>query len=199
MGSPAHRRWAGGRVTCVVGVVDPGVGVTLGADSCSGGGDASTSILTPKLYKLSPFVAFGFTTSWRFGQILGHHLQINAGCPPDPFEWVVAEFVKAMREALDEHGHLKKENSREEGGSLLVAVADRLFGVVDDFGVVEYGQVDACGDGFAAATGAMRAAKKISPEMEATEVAKIGLIVAAQTRAYVRAPFNYETTVVDVT
>lgn len=89
------------------------------------------------------------------GQILRFHVQAPA-IKGDEYAWAVRDFIPVVRAAFKEHGYAKVENAREEGGTFLLAVRDRLFAVHDDFQVAETDwDFDACGCGWAYALGAL--------------------------------------------
>ncbi len=106
-------------MTCIVGVATRGEGVVLGADTLAGNSDSWIQVASPKLYKPRPWLAFGFTTSWRFGQILGHELDLPAADEPvrgeDVLDWVVRTLVPAMRSALKEAGFATREERTRRG------------------------------------------------------------------------------------
>jgi hypothetical protein len=131
---------------------------------------------------------FGFTTSFRMGQLLRYSLR-----PPTPagdiHKFMATTFVDAVRDCLKGGGWSKKDSDREEGGTFLVGVAGRLFGVYSDYqigeGVDGYMAVG-CGDqaalGSLHATAALRVAPKrrVLMALEAAERLSVG----------VRAPFH---------
>lgn len=85
-------------------------------------------------------IAFGFTTSYRMGQILKYHTKI----PPYPFkepaplyEWMVTQFIPSFIHSLEEHKWIEKEKDRVRGGQILVGIGPKLFQIDNDFQVIE--------------------------------------------------------------
>lgn len=142
-------------MTCVVGIARPGKGALIAFDSLAGGSGTYSIRRDPKGAKITPWFAFGFTTSYRFGQILAHHLNLGKK-PDDPYDWAVRELVPKARELLTTHGWLKTENGREEAGEAIIAVRDRVFSLQADFQIAERGDgYAACGSGEDFALGAL--------------------------------------------
>jgi ATP-dependent protease HslVU (ClpYQ) peptidase subunit len=144
-------------VTCIVGLRHRGH-VYLGGDSAGVAGMSLTVRADEKVFRTGPYV-MGFTTSFRMGQLLRYKLE-----PPAPTEgldrFMVTTFVDAVRSCLSDGGWLKKESSKEEGGTFLVGVAGELFAVYSDFQVGRAAdEYDAVGCGADLAKGAMHATR----------------------------------------
>lgn len=83
---------------------------------------------------------FGFTTSFRMGQIL-----MYCGLPicdrKDEYEYMVRDLVPCLIKAFGEGGFLrvyeKDEKDQKKGGTFIVAFRGRLFIIEDDFQVAE--------------------------------------------------------------
>lgn len=173
-------------MTCVVGIANPGRGSLVAFDSLSGSNGTYRIRRDPKGAKLAPWLAFGYTTSYRFGQILAHYLTVGVK-PEDPYEWAVREFVPEMRRVLGEHGWLKTENGREDAGTVVVACRDRVFTIHDDFQVaeLEFGYA-ACGSGEYHAYGALHALRGETPRRQAIRA----LEAAEAGSVWVRRPWH---------
>lgn len=145
-------------MTCIVGIRTDS-GVLLGGDLQGTSGLDSIDRVDGKVFNLSPQVAFGFTSSYRMGQILRFHVE----CPlhaedSDEYRWAVTKFIPAVRVAFTEHGYKRKENEVESGGTFLLAIRARLFKIHSDFQVGERADgFDACGSGEDYALGAFHA------------------------------------------
>jgi hypothetical protein len=130
-------------LTCIVGITD-GRRVVLGADSAGVSGYSMTIRADEKVFHNGEFV-IGFTTSFRFGQILRY-----AFLPPDIDTWDVrkymaTDFVNAARRAFQDGGHLQHTSKGdEECGTCLIGVRGQLFAMHDDF------QICVPADGFLA-------------------------------------------------
>src|SRR5438105_2658717 len=124
----------GARMTAIVGLVDSGI-VYIGGDSAGASGWSLTVRADAKVFFNAGYL-FGFTTSYRMGQLIRYALQ-----PPEPARdlerFMATTFIDAIRTCLKEGGWAKKDNDREEGGTFLVGVRGRLFTVYDDYQVAE--------------------------------------------------------------
>lgn len=183
-------------MTCIVGVKTTS-GVMLGGDTLGVSGYDGTVRADGKVFNLTGQVACGFTSSYRMGQILEHHVTV----PPfkrgeDLFAWAVREFVPAVRDAFKEHGYTKVDNNRESSGAFLLAVRDRLFRVEDDFQVAEAADgFDSCGCGQSYALGAIEALRH-QPQFKSKpqEVLRGALAIAAKFSIGVGGPFTFAET-----
>ncbi|WP_305784202.1 hypothetical protein [Symbioplanes lichenis] len=128
-------------MTAIVGV-EQGGRVFIGGDSAGVSGYSLTVRADEKVFRKDKYL-FGFTTSFRMGQLLRYSLTLPK--PAGDLEaFMSTVFVDALRECLKTGGWARKENDREEGGTFLVGVKGRLFTVHDDY------QVAQAADGFAA-------------------------------------------------
>lgn len=123
-------------MTCIVGVAHGGA-VIIGGDSAGVAGWSLTVRKDAKVFRRGP-MAFGFTTSFRMGQILRYSLKVPDhpdGMAED--EYMATRFVDAVRESLKDGGYASKDNEREEGGHFLVGYRGRVFHVGGDYQVGE--------------------------------------------------------------
>ncbi len=172
-------------MTAIVGLVYEG-GVYVGGDSAGVSGLNLTVRADTKVFHNGPYL-FGFTTSFRMGQLIHHALT-----PPKPRRslerFMSTTFIDAVRACLKDGGWARKENDREEGGTFLVGVRGRLFVIHEDY------QVGQAADGFAAvgcgdqvALGALYATA--GTDMGPRRRVKLALRAAERFSAGVRAPF----------
>lgn len=175
-------------MTCIVGLVAGGK-VFIGGDSVGIDDWNRVSRVDRKVFRNDGFV-MGFTTSYRMGQLLRYSLK-----PPavkdgqDLMEYMVVDFVGALRTTLKEGGFAKKENEVEKGGVFLVGFRERLFRIEGDYQVGESADgYDACGWGAMVALGALHATPRAAPRHR--------LIAALKASEYhsrcVRGPFHIE-------
>lgn len=123
-------------MTCVVAIKDSGI-VYMGADSA--GSDLYTirTRIDPKIHKVGAFM-FGFTTSFRMGQLLAHSFTAPDRDPRISVDkFMATSFVDAVRACLKAGGYAGKSNEVESGGTFLVAFEGRVFCVYDDYQVAE--------------------------------------------------------------
>lgn len=174
-------------MTCIVGIVDDGK-VMLGGDSAGVAYMDLTSRADAKVFANGDFV-FGFTSSFRMGQLLRYALAPPKRHPDkDVMAFMVGEFVDAVRACLKAGGFSKKDSEVETGGNFLVGYAGRLFNIGIDYQVAEaMCGYDACGCGDNIALGSLYT----SAGMPAAERLKQALAAAEQHSAGVRGPFNF--------
>jgi len=132
---------------------------------------------------------FGFTTSFRMGQLIRYAMELPRPRPPRKLEaFMATEFVDSLRKCFKDGGWARTEDEREEGGTFLVGVRGRLFTIYGDY------QVASAADGFAAvgcgdqiALGALyaTAATRMKPRARLL----VALRAAERFSAGVRGPF----------
>lgn len=176
-------------MTCIVGIAHNGT-VTLGADSAGTAGYDRTIRKDRKVFTNGNLI-FGFTSSFRMGQLLEFNLTpppINEG--QDPYNYAVRLLIPAIRDTLRLGGWLHTSNGRDEGGVFLVGYRGRLFRIDSDFQVGEsVAGVESVGCGEAYALGAMHALPDAEPKVRL----QAGLDAAATFSAGVAAPFHFVT------
>lgn len=174
-------------MTAIVGLVHEGT-VHLAGDSAGVGGYQLTVRADSKVFRNGPY-AFGFTSSFRMGQILRWSLE--APEPTGDLErFMCTAFVDAVRACLKAGGYAKKDAEREEGGCFLVGVTGRLFMVGSDYQVGEaVDGYDAVGCGDQLALGALYATDGVG--MSPQERLETALEAAERFSAGVRAPFAF--------
>lgn len=172
-------------MTCIVGFVE-GDTIWMGGDSAGVGGYSLTVRADQKVFRNGPMI-FGFTTSFRMGQLLRYSLVVPDRHPDmDVDKFMVTAFIGAVRECLKTHGYAKKENEQESGGTFLVGYSKRIFRVCDDYQVgTALDGYDACGCGEDVARGAMFASEHLDGRSRVLKA----LAAAERCSAGVRGPF----------
>lgn len=163
-------------MTIVVGVVDK-KGVWLAADSKGVSGWDQANRRDKKIF-IKHGIGYGFTSSYRMGQILQYHSEdIKSDLrKEDAHAYVVSCLVPMWRKILQENGYTQINSNREETGTFLVVVDGKLFAVHSDMQVAErVDGFDAVGCGDSYALGAIYAAPQ---NMDNYELAKIGVKAA---------------------
>jgi ATP-dependent protease HslVU (ClpYQ) peptidase subunit len=175
-------------MTCIVGLVEQDK-VIMGADSAGSDGWILLEYGSPKLFRNGEFL-IGFTSSWRMGQLLRYSLRPPVMAPDaDIEEYMVTEFVEAVRTCFKDGGWARKDEEQESGGCFLVGVRGRLFFVDDDY------QVGTLAEGFAAVgSGQMAALGSLftSQGQPASIRVEQALRAAERFTATVRSPFRIE-------
>lgn len=176
-------------MTCIVGLVSDN-SVYIGGDSAGINGHSLTVRADEKVFVNNGFV-FGFTSSFRMGQILRFGFS-----PPkrhydiDLYEYMVTEFVDAVRRRFHDAGFLRIDNSVEEGGTFLVGHEGRLFEINDDFQVGEaLSGYNAVGCGHEIALGALYAIQKTGGIGDPEQAVLYALEASESHSAGVRRPF----------
>lgn len=144
-------------MTCVVGLVHKGR-VYVGVDSSSVQGWTRRESKVSKVFRRGPFL-IGYTTSFRMGQLLEHHLSVPRQTDKmADMTFMVTQFIESARGLLKEKGFSKVEANNESGGQFMVGYRGHLFSIESDFQVGEIRDgYDAIGSGAEFALGAMAA------------------------------------------
>ncbi|WP_160051267.1 hypothetical protein [Nocardiopsis sp. FR26] len=186
-------------MTAIVGLVHDGR-VHLGGDAAAVAGYTLEVRKDPKVFthpqrepgkaEQPDFWAFGYTTSFRMGQILQYGFTPPVLTPNDDLDrFMRTTFVDALRSAFKAAGWARVDSGVEETGQFLVGVHGRLFVVDADYQVGE--PVDgyaAVGCGQALATGALHATRALDQDPE--DRVRTALEAAAYHSAGVCGPFT---------
>jgi ATP-dependent protease HslVU (ClpYQ) peptidase subunit len=174
-------------MTCIAALVD-GKKIYMGADSAGVAGYRLEIRAGRKLFVNNGFL-FGFTSSFRMGQLLRYDFKPPSCKYKDLDRFMVRDFVKAVRKCLSKGGFAQKKDAVESGGTFLVGHKGRLYCIENDFQVGE--TVDGfnavgCGGSYAqAALWALRKSRA-SPQ---TKILR-ALEAAEHFSAGVRRPFH---------
>lgn len=173
-------------MTCIVGLVE-GDTVWIGGDSAGVAGYDLTVRADQKVFRNGDMI-FGFTSSFRMGQLLRYALKVPDHDPRiDVDKWMVTTFIDAVRSCLKEHGWASRSNEHEEGGHFLVGYRGRLFGIEGDYQVgLSVDGFDATGCGEQIARGALF----VNGHLPARERVEQALQAAEHFSAGVRGPFH---------
>jgi ATP-dependent protease HslVU (ClpYQ) peptidase subunit len=176
-------------MTCIVGIVQNGK-VYIGGDSAGVAGYSITVRADEKVFKKGEFI-MGFTTSFRMGQLLRYKLIIPFHKPGvDTYEYMVTEFVEAVRQCLKDGGYSRNNSGEELGGTFLVGYKGELFTIDGDYQVgkslLGY---DAIGCGEDIAKGSMFTSCRLA-DVSPDEILLDALKAAEQFSTGVRGPFT---------
>ncbi len=175
-------------MTCIAAVAHQGV-VFMGADSAGLAGLSLSIRKDPKIYRVGEFL-FGFTSSFRMGQLLGykfsppkHHSEWNSE------RYMATVFIDALRDTLKAGGYARTDNGAEVSGEFLVGYRGRIFRVCSDYQVGENSEpFDSVGCGADLALGALFASSDKTP----VDRVFMALQAAEAFSAGVRRPFRVE-------
>lgn len=127
-------------VTCIA-AVRSGRRVVIGGDSAGVHGYSIVTRADEKVFtRVDPAGekwAFGFTSSFRMGDLLRYKLEIPEVRPGKGGlrEFMVTRFVDALRTCLRTGGWIEKDKDREQGGVFIVAFRGEIFEIHGDFQV----------------------------------------------------------------
>ncbi len=133
-------------------------------------------------------IFMGFTTSFRMGQLLRYSLKPPRRHPDDDInQYMVVDFVNAVRGCLKAGGYASKEDEGESAGTFLVGYQGRLFKIESDYqvGIPEDGYA-AVGSGQDIARGSLFATQGQEPRSRVLTA----LRSAERFNAGVRGPFH---------
>jgi ATP-dependent protease HslVU (ClpYQ) peptidase subunit len=136
-------------MTCIVGLEHEGR-VYLAGDTQGTGGNYKARYTEPKVF-MRGSVGFGYTSSYRFGQILEYILPepVVPNDKKDIPKWLIGTLIPDIKKALKDSGY-------DEGGTCLIAVKGTLWELHDDFCVLRPScGYSAVGSGHEYAKGAM--------------------------------------------
>jgi ATP-dependent protease HslVU (ClpYQ) peptidase subunit len=176
-------------MTCIVGFVKNGK-VYMGADSAGISKIDLTVRKDPKVF-INGSMIFGFTSSFRMGQLLQHSLKIPRHPKGmDSHKFMVTLFVDAVRKCLKTGGCAKSINDEEEAGTFLVGYKGQLYQIDSDYQVgMQAAPFMSVGCGESYALGALYALTGQKLRLEPNEMVEIALRAAEQYSGGVRGPF----------
>jgi len=188
-------------MTCIVGITD-GKNIFVGGDSAGVANLDLTVRADQKVFirtdESGVQWAFGFTTSFRMGQLIQYDLILpkkEKGSRGDLHQFMVKKFIPALRTCLKDGGWQAKDKDREQGGTFVVGVLGKLFFIDGDYQVViPKTSYTAVGSGKNVALGALYAlsGSEQSPKQKIT----IALKAAESFNIGVRGPFKIVNTTV---
>lgn len=173
-------------MTCITGIEHNGK-VWIGGDSAGVGGYDVTVRADEKVFVNGPCL-FGFSTSFRMGQLLRYQLAVPEKPPSmDDNRFVHTLLLEAIRKTLKEFGFAKVENNEETGGFFLLGYAGHLYAIENDYQVGR--SVDpfaACGCGMNYALAVLHTSTLKDPQARIIKA----LQTAEHFSAAVRGPFH---------
>jgi ATP-dependent protease HslVU (ClpYQ) peptidase subunit len=176
-------------MTCIVGLQMTDGTIHMGGDRMGSSGHRCMTRADQKVFLNDGYI-FGFTSSYRMGQIIRYSF-----APPQCDHWdiekfMVLEFIPSIMETFKENNF----GEDDDGGTFLVGYRGRLFKIESDFQVgwlsVPY---NSCGSGETVAYGAMHAMEAHSPNIDYTTKINTALDAASEYNSYVRGPYDIVT------
>lgn len=191
-------------MTCIVALTD-GESVLIGGDSAGTNGHELRLRTDAKVFRSGAW-GFGFTSSFRMGQILRYATELPEpprGADAEELErFMVTDFVEIVRQAFADKGFAKTaryaspalpgltEEGQAIGGTFLVGVAGQVFEIMNDFQVSRPSRpYSAVGKGALTALGALHALE--DADLSLRERAEAALRASEAYCSYVREPFRF--------
>lgn len=173
-------------MTAIVGLTRGG-SVFIGGDSAGVSGLSLSVRADSKVFRNGRYL-FGFTSSFRMGQLIRYSLNLPE--PEDDLNrFMVTKFIDGLRDCLKSGGYARKEEEQELGGTFLVGVRGRLFTIYDDYQVAKaldgYAAVG-CGNDIALGALYATAGRGMRPKARV----RLALTAAERFSAGVRGPFT---------
>jgi len=174
-------------MTCIVGYIDK-EGVYIGGDSAAISSDDLTYNIRSdeKVFQKGDFI-FGFSTSFRMGQLLKYKLRTPAHPKGmDDHQYMATLFIDAVKKCFEDNDY--SDMMGEDGGCFIVGYQGKLYSVLPDYQVAAPKEhYTALGCGELIAMGAMYA----STEKDPIKKIEIALNAAVTFSMGVKPPFNY--------
>jgi len=175
-------------MTCVIGYIADDI-VYIGGDSAGVDGLNVIVRTDEKVFRNGDFL-FGFTTSFRMGQILRYNFQLpkrKENISDD--EYLYGDFIDAILKILKNKHYAKIDNNQIEGGCFLFGYRGKLYNVSSDFQIAKPSEkFDAVGCGRNYALGCLYCLKD-NHEMSILEKIEKALKTAEYFSGGVRSPF----------
>lgn len=121
-------------MTCIVGVEYKNT-VLIGGDIQGTGGNNKVIHTQPKVFNKSG-VVFGYTSSYRFGQLIEHALEepIVPDNITDIYRWLTSVLVPKLHISMKSGWYV--DGDSPEGGNCLIGVKNQLWELQEDWSVL---------------------------------------------------------------
>jgi len=176
-------------MTCIIGYVE-NKKIYIGGDSAGVAGDSLQIRADEKVFKKEEFI-FGFTSSFRMGQLIRYKLEIPKRKEKQNIDdYLYVDFLDAVIKCFKDNYYGKEKDTERFGGTFLFGYRGNLYQVEGDFqiGKSTY-NFDAVGCGFELALGCLYGIcnnKKLNPKEKIIKA----LEAAQEFSAGVRGPFH---------
>ena len=122
-------------MTCIMAIETSDNNVVMGGDKLGSNGFTKTIFTVPKIFKHSGMM-FGYTSTFRFGQIIECVLDDNKMYPPTPdgendttYKWLVRVFIPKLKSTL-------KSEDYSNGGNAIIVINNQVWELQNDFSVL---------------------------------------------------------------
>lgn len=179
-------------MTCIVGLVKDDI-IYIGGDSAGVDDDMNFTIRKDKKVFKKDNMIFGFSGSFRMGQILQYSFNIpyhNREFQSD-FNYLCSEFIDELIDCFKNKGFATIEDDVVTGGFFLLGYNNNLYHVQNDFQIAKvYRNFNACGCGENYALGALDIILNDNIITEPNDIIKKALMTVEKFSACVKSPFN---------
>ncbi len=178
-------------MTCIVAWAEKGK-ICIGGDSAGVAGYNMQIRADEKVFKNGEMI-FGFTSSFRMGQLLRFSLLLPLKKEKqDNYNYMCTDFINAVRKCLKDGGYASKKEEVESGGCFLVGFRNNIYSIESDFQVGKttkpYHTVG-CGESFA--LGTCWTLNKMNSKLSLKDKVRTALEVAYEFSAGVRPPYHF--------
>lgn len=170
-------------MTAIVGIVHKDQ-VWMGGDSAGSTGQHILIYSNPKVFVKGDYI-FGYTTSFRMGQILEFYFTAPERIEGESVqEHIIKRFIPYIRSLFE-------SNNYKDGGTFLVGYRGVLFQVQSDYHVT-FSETPymACGAGEELALGSLHTTHNLTMQLEPERRIEFALSAASEFNNTVRAPFT---------
>ncbi len=174
-------------MTCIVAVSKNG-NVRMGGDRCASGGGRMQIVKHPKVFKKGDML-FGYTTSFRFGQIIEYIFEIPEHSEGvSNMEYMVKTFIPSLRECLSNNKYTD-DTSKGESGTMIVGYRGEVFTIFGDWQVFQSDSgYSAVGSGELYALGSLSTTHR--QDLTGMDMVELALNAAAEHANTVCGPFD---------
>jgi len=166
-------------MTCIIAYKENGKSYIAG-DRMGSNGWTKIRSNTPKIFKKDSFL-FGYTSTFRMGQILEHELIIPKRKVDQTLEnYVYTDLIYKIRTCFKDNGYGCKPTDAvsEKAGNFIFILEGRIFEVQNDFSVLEHEEFCSIGSGEAHAHAALEVLKSLKRYSPKEKLKKAMSIVA---------------------
>jgi hypothetical protein len=178
-------------MTCIVGLKHNNK-IYIGGDSLGINDKYQKTIRLDEKVFIKNDMIFGFTHSFRMGQIIRYAFDIPQRMVSlTDMDYLVGHFIPALMQAYEEHGFLKKaDDSESEGGTFILGYNGTLYCIEDDFqvGIPKLPYI-AVGAGEDVAMGSMFTTGKLDKKVTPEKRISLALDAATEHSAAVSPPY----------
>lgn len=179
-------------MTCIIGYVEDG-NVWMGGDSAGTNAYFNQRIRSDEKVFIKNDMIFGFTSSFRMGQILRWHFSIPAlKVGQDIDLYLHTTFLDSLIESLSDNHYTTEKDNVIKGGNFLFGYKGKLYEIQSNFQIAKtFNKFESVGCGEELAMGAMYAIEKLAGDkLDPETKIKIGLNAASKFSAGVSPPYK---------